>query len=79
MEDHIKDIASLIKEEVSEALCYRFLATPKGPLPKVRITPEKPRMRLSRILEPEGWVILFLTVAPLAAGGFWLIRQIKWF
>jgi hypothetical protein len=79
MKDHIKDIKGLINEEVSEALCYRFTAKIEGPLPQLHITPEKPRMRLSRILEPEGWVILPLTVALLAAGGLWLIRQIKWF
>jgi hypothetical protein len=80
MNEHIKDIDSLIDAEVTEALCYRYsLPKRRGryTLPQVWRSPESSRRRLSRILEPEGWLSLFIIAGLITVGGYWLSQLLS--
>jgi hypothetical protein len=48
-------------------------------LPKVRITPEKPKMSFWRIMSARSWITFFARVTLISAFGCWLVQFIRGF
>jgi hypothetical protein len=65
-------------ETVTNELPGWMTPTKNDPMPEVHFEPERPRMKLSRILEPESWIVFAGIVSAVTVGGHWLIQALGW-